>query len=59
MFRKCGSGTKVKLGNNIREDSVKKMDILDRDIKALRYDVKQLIINIKRTELLIDKLNEP
>ena len=48
----------VKLGNNIREDSVKKINILDRDIKALRYDIKQLINSIKRTELLIDKLNE-
>ena len=48
----------VKLGNNIKEDCSQKIGILDRDIKALRYDINQLIKNIKSTDLLLNKFNE-
>ena len=48
----------VKLGNNIIEDCSQKIGFLDRDIKALRYDINQLSKNIKSTELLLNKLNE-
>ena len=51
----------VKLGHNMKEDNIQKkqtMEILDRDIKALRYDINMLTKNIKSTELLVNKLNE-
>ena len=48
----------VKPGNNIKEDCAQKINILDRDIKALRYDINQLSKNIKSTALLLNKLND-
>lgn len=51
----------VKLGHNSKEDNIQKiqkMEILERDVKALRYDIIMLTKNIKSTELLVNKLNE-
>ena len=51
----------VKIGHNMKEDNIQKiqkMEILDRDIKALRYDINMLTKNIKSTELLVNQLNE-
>ena len=48
----------VKLGQSIKKDDNQKTEVLDRDMKALRYYINHLTKNIKNIELLLEKANE-
>ena len=45
----------VKLGQSIKKDDNQKIEVLDRDLKALICDINQLTNYIKNIELLLKR----